>query len=121
MRDAEQHHRIHANHEEIVIEQVIEAAESCIEQAARRQHHEAPVHLRLAAPHNRKPKQRAERQHVEKRDAQKCRVSLMKLQRIEPPHHHRNHCPQRDHHGPESSAKPSQRPVHTHLPHAHQR
>jgi hypothetical protein len=45
----------------------------------------------------------------------------MKLQRIEPPHHHSNHGAQRDHHGPENSPKPSQRPVDTHLPHAHQR
>jgi len=48
-------------------------------------------------------------------------IGLVKLNRIEPPHHHGNHRTQRHHHGPENSPKPPQRPVDTHLPHAHQR
>jgi hypothetical protein len=45
----------------------------------------------------------------------------MKLHRIEPPHHHRYHRTHDDHSCPESSAKPSERPVHSDFPHPHQR
>src|SRR5947208_21275 len=85
-RDAKQHHRIHTNKEETVVEQIIEAAESRIEQAARGQHQKTPVQFWLGAPYDRQSRQRAECHHVEKRDTEESRVSLMQLQRIEAPH-----------------------------------
>jgi hypothetical protein len=108
--------------EEVAIEQVVDAAESCIGQHAGGNEDEKAMELGLFAPEDGKAETDGEGEHVEERDNQKrVRTGLVEPNGIEASHDDGRGNAQENHDGPDRGAEPAQEAMPAHMMGADQR
>jgi len=119
---AEKNQQVNTRTEEIIVEQVVEAAEGCVHEPAGRDEDQPAVKLRPLAPIDRQRHERAESEHVEERDAEKrVRARLVEAERVKAGHDDGGGNAQRNHHRRETGAKPSEEAMPADFVDAHQR
>jgi hypothetical protein len=121
-RDAEKDHTVQTPKHEVVVEQIVDPAEGCIEQPAGCNEDEPAMKLGLPAPVDGEAETDGKGGHVKERDEQKrVRARQVQLDGIEAPHHDGRCRAEENHAGPERGAEPAQRAVPAHTVRADQR
>jgi len=120
--NAEKDHQVHAKIEELMVEHVIKAGKGRAHQPTGRDEDQPAVQFWLRAPIDGQRNAHRKGEHFIERDAQeRVRVTQMELHVVEAGHDDGRGNAQRNHHGGEPDAKPSDEAMPTDLVHPDQR